>query len=139
MLNAYWNIFWYFWTCYIIRKLWSIGMVFDGPKVVCKPGIVIVDIFVFFKKVWTKQSGSIPYEQYNKCDSIVMPTVPNLLPNVDECKHFEIRTNSCWARDEHHKFFIWAQFFLDNNKITIRHVRSQVDNVRVIFASEHAK
>ncbi len=34
-------------------------MVFDWHNVVCKPGIVIVNIFVFFQKVPTKQSGSI--------------------------------------------------------------------------------
>ncbi len=33
------------------------------------------------------------------------------------------------------KFFIWARFFFDNSKITIRHVRSQVDKVRIIFAN----
>ncbi len=36
---------------------------------------------------------------------IFMPslTVPNLLPNMDECKNFEIRANSCCGRDEHQK------------------------------------
>ncbi len=34
-------------------------------------------------------------------------------------------------------FFNWARFFLDNSKITIRHVWSQVNKVRVIFANEH--
>ncbi len=32
-------------------------------------------------------------------------TVPNLLPNVDECKIFEICGNSSWGRDESCKFF----------------------------------
>ncbi len=30
-----------------------------------------------------------------------------------------------------HNFFIWAQFFLNNNKIKIRHVWSQVDKLSV--------
>ncbi len=33
-------------------------------------------------------------------------TVLNLLPNVDECENFEIRTNTCWGRDELCTFFI---------------------------------
>ncbi len=57
------------------------------------------------------------------------PTVPNLLPNEEECKKFESRAYSCWGEHESCKFFIWARFFLDNSKIKIRHVRSQVDKV----------
>ncbi len=60
-------------------------------------------------------------------------TVPNLLPNVDECENFEIRANSCWGKDESCTFFIWAQFFLDNSKIKIRHVRSQVNKVQLLW------
>ncbi len=63
-------------------------------------------------------------------------TVPNLLPNMDERKNVEIRANSCWGRDEHHKFFIWTRFFLDNNKIKIWHVQNQVNQVWVIFAND---
>ncbi len=63
-----------------------------------------------------------------ECPSL---TVPNLLPNVDECENFEIHANSCWGRDESCTFFIWVRFFLDNSKIKIWHVRSQVDKVRL--------
>ncbi len=51
---------------------------------------------------------------------------------MDECKNFEIRVNSCWAKDKW-EMFIWARFFLDNSKITIRHVWSQVDKEKVIL------
>ncbi len=57
--------------------------------------------------------------------------VPNVLSNMDECKKsipVAERTNQ--------KFFFWARFFLDNSKITIRHVWSKVNKVRVIFANE---
>ncbi len=65
------------------------------------------------------------------------PTVPNLYLNVHECKKFEIRAHSCWGEHESCKFFIWARLFLDNSKITVRHVRSQLEKVRFIYANEH--
>ncbi len=40
------------------------------------------------------------------------PTVPNLLPNEDECKNFEIRAHSSLPEGQMHKifffFFSWA-------------------------------
>ncbi len=70
------------------------------------------------------------------------PTVPNLLPNEDECKKFESSTYFYWGEHESCKFFIWAWFFLDNSKIKIRHVWSQVDKVRLylqLTMNEYAK
>ncbi len=57
-------------------------------------------------------------------------------------RNFQIHANSCWGKDESCKFFIWAWFFLDNSKIKMRHVRSQVDKVRLYLRmtiNEHAK
>ncbi len=48
------------------------------------------------------------YVQFMLCPS---PTVQNLLPNVDECKKFEIRTHSSLSKGQMHKiifFFSWA-------------------------------
>ncbi len=64
------------------------------------------------------------------------PTVPNLYSNVHECKKFEIRAHSCWGEHESCKFFIWARFFLDNSKITVIHIRSQLEKVQFIYANE---
>ncbi len=65
------------------------------------------------------------------------PTVPNVFPNVDECKKFEIRAHSCWQGSTNQKYFIWTRFFLDNSKITITQVPRQLKKVRFIFANEH--
>ncbi len=62
-------------------------------------------------------------------------TVPNVLQKVDKYKKFEIPPIPVGERTNQ-TFFIWARFFLDNSKTTIRHVWSQVDKVRVIFANE---
>ncbi len=81
------------------------------------------------------------YKKSHLCQAFVClcpsPTVPNLLPNMDECKNVEIRTNSCWGRTNIINVSFELGYFLDNNKITIRHVQSQVDKVRVIFANDH--
>ncbi len=37
------------------------------------------------------------------CPSLTVPTV---LPNVDECKKFEIRANSSWGKDESEIFHL---------------------------------
>ncbi len=39
------------------------------------------------------------YRTYTKCPS---PTMPNLLPNVDECKKFEIRAHSSLSKGQMH-------------------------------------
>ncbi len=64
-------------------------------------------------------------------------TVPNLYSNVHESKKFEIRAHSSWGEHKSCKFFIWAWFFLDNSKITVRHIRSQLEKVWFIYANEH--
>ncbi len=82
------------------------------------------------------QNKEAPYENGNiiLCPS---PTLPNLSPNMHKCKKFEMRAHSCWEEHESCKFFIWARFFLDNSKIIVRHVWSQLDKVRFIFVNEH--
>ncbi len=37
------------------------------------------------------------------------PTVPNLLPNEDECKKFEIRANSCWGKTKYDYICEWPR------------------------------
>ncbi len=44
------------------------------------------------------------------------PTVPNLLPNEDECKKFEIRAHSSLSEGQMHKIFFFFQ--LDMAKST---------------------
>ncbi len=53
--------------------------------------------------IWTAQrTMSSPYslKWFSLCPS---PTVPNLLPNVDECKKFEICTVSSLSKGQMHK------------------------------------
>ncbi len=67
-------------------------------------------------------SGRLPVKLFNiitfvvatwyTCWSYPSPTVPNLLPNVDECKKFEIHAHSSLSKGQMHKiifFFSWAQ------------------------------
>ncbi len=46
---------------------------------------------------------------------LVMPSLKNVVPNVAECKNFEIRSHSSSLKGQNIFFFSWAQFFLNKS------------------------
>ncbi len=98
----------------------------------------IILLLLFYADPVMNLSALLWPGQFLVCPPLCLsPTVPNLYSNVHECKKFEVRAHSCWGEHESCKFFIWARFFRDNSKITVRHVRSQLEKVRFIYANEH--
>ncbi len=121
------------------RLIWKVVLVTWHPRSVatCNTRKLVKHNVTFTTLTMTRHSLDnrqwVRFQLDSRCNEPLCPnlTVPNLLPNVDECNNFEIRANSCWGRDESCKFFDWVLFFLDNSKIKIWHVGSQVNKVRL--------